>query len=64
MSAVAVNPELTNALKRCSWGGILPTLAERLALCETENPPYQDVLLLLLSDEISRRDSGATRRCA
>ena len=49
MSAVTVNPELTNALKRLRLGGLLPTLAERLALCEAQSLPYQDVLLLLLS---------------
>ena len=64
MSAVPVNPELTNALKRLRLGGLLPTLAERLALCETQSLPYQDVLLLLLSDEISRRESGAAERRA
>lgn len=64
MSAVTVNPELTNALKRLRLGGLLPTLAERLALCEAQSLPYQDVLLLLLSDEISRRESGAATRRA
>ena len=64
MSAVTVNPELTNALKRLRLGGLLPTLAERLALCEAQSLPYQDVLLLLLSDEISRRESGAAERRA
>ena len=64
MSAVTVNPELTNALKRLRLGGLMPTLAERLALCEAQSLPYQDVLLLLLSDEISRRESGAATRRA
>mgnify|MGYP000178541354 FL=1 len=64
MSAVPVNPELTNALKRLRLGGLLPTLAERLALCEAQSLPYQDVLLLLLADEISRRESGAATRRA
>lgn len=64
MSAVTVNPELTNALKRLRLGGLPPTLAERLALCEAQSLPYQDVLLLLLSDEISRRESGAATRRA
>lgn len=64
MSAVTVNPELTNALKRLRLGGLLPTLAERLALCEAQSLPYQDVLLLLLSDEISRREGGAATRRA
>jgi DNA replication protein DnaC len=64
MSATSLNPELVTALKRLRLGGLLPTLAERLALCEKQSLPYQDVLLMLLCDEISRRDSGATERRA
>lgn len=59
-----LNPELVTTLKRLRLGGLLPTLAERLSLCEKQNMPYQDVLLLLLQDEISRRDSGAATRRA
>ena len=64
MSATSLNPELVTALKRLRLGGPLPTLAERLTLCEKQSLPYQDVLLMLLCDEISRRDSGATERRA
>ena len=64
MTAASVNPELATALKRLRLGGLLPTLAERLSLCEKQNLPYQDVLLMLVSDEISRRDSGAAERRA
>ena len=64
MSATSLNPELVTALKRLRLGGLLPTLAERLTLCEKQSLPYQDVLLMLLCDEISRRDSGATERRA
>jgi DNA replication protein DnaC len=43
---------------------LLPTLAERLTLAEKEDTPYEDVLLMLLVDEISRRDSTASIRRA
>lgn len=59
-----VNPELVTVLKRLRLGGVLPTLAERLSLYEKQNLPYQEVLLLLLQDEVLRRDSGAAARRA
>jgi len=63
MSARTISPELTAAFKRLRLGGLLPTLAERLTLAEKQSTPLEDVLLMLLSDEISRRDStAATRR--
>jgi DNA replication protein DnaC len=64
MTATSLNPELVSALKRLRLGGLLPTLPERLSLCEKQSMPYQDVLLMLLCDEISRRDSGAAERRA
>ena len=58
-----ISPELVTALKRLRLGGLVPTLAERLTLAEKEETPYEDLLFLLLSDEISRLDStAATRR--
>jgi DNA replication protein DnaC len=64
MSARTVGPELVAALKRLRLGGLLPTLAERFTLAEKEDTPYEDLLLLLLVDEISRRDSNASTRRA
>ena len=64
MSAPSLNPELCSALKRLRLGGLLPTLAERLELARVHHTPYQDVLLMLLRDEIARRDSGAAQRRA
>ena len=64
MSARSISGELIAALKRLRLGGMLPTLAERLSLAEKEETPYEDVLLMLLVDEISRRDSTASIRRA
>jgi DNA replication protein DnaC len=64
MSARSISGDLITALKRLRLGGMLPTLAERLSLAEKEETPYEDVLLMLLVDEISRRDSTASIRRA
>jgi DNA replication protein DnaC len=64
MSARSVSVELIAALKRLRLGGLLPTLAERFTLAEKEDTPYEDLLLMLLVDEISRRDSTASIRRA
>ena len=64
MSARSIGPDLIAALKRLRLGGLLPTLAERLTLAEKEDTPYEDLLLMLLVDEISRRDSTASVRRA
>jgi DNA replication protein DnaC len=64
MSARSISGDLIAALKRLRLGGLLPTLAERLSLAEKEETPYEDVLLMLLVDEISRRDSTASIRRA
>jgi len=64
MSARSISSDLVAALKRLRLGGLLPTLAERFTLAEKEDTPYEDVLLMLLVDEISRRDSTASIRRA
>lgn len=64
MSARSISPDLVTALKRLRLGGLLPTLAERFSLAEKEDTPYEDLLLMLLVDEISRRDSTASIRRA
>lgn len=63
MSTRVIGTELVTALKRLRLGGLLPTLAERLTLAEKEDTPLEDLLLMLLTDEISRRETtAATRR--
>jgi DNA replication protein DnaC len=64
MSSRTIGAELVTALKRLRLGGLLPTLAERFILAEKEDTPYEDLLLMLLADEISRRDSNASSRRA
>jgi DNA replication protein DnaC len=64
MTARSLSPELVAVFKRLRLGGLLPTLPERLAMAEKTQVAYEDLLLLLLSDEISRRDSTASTRRA
>lgn len=54
-----LNPELVTVLKRLRLGRIIDTLPERLVLAEKQDMSLDDLLLLVLSDEISRRDSAA-----
>lgn len=53
------NPELVAALKRLKLGRIADTLADRLVLAEKQDTSIEDLLLMILTDEISRRDSAA-----
>jgi DNA replication protein DnaC len=59
-----LTPELIAALKRLKLGRIADTLPERLVLAEKQNMTFEDLLLLILSDENTRRDSSATERRA
>jgi DNA replication protein DnaC len=59
-----IGSELIGAFKRLRLGGLLPTLGERIALAEKEDTPIEDFLLMLLTDEIHRRESTATERRA
>jgi len=58
-AAHAINPELVTALKRLKLGRILDTLPERLVLADKQDMSIDDLLLLVLTDEIARRDSAA-----
>lgn len=58
-------PELKTALKKLKLGHIIAVLPERMMLAEKQSLSFEDALLLVLSDEVSRRESSAcTRRAA
>ena len=58
-----IHTDLKKSLRRLRLSPLLTTLPDRLALARKQRMPHQDTLLLLLLDEISRRDSmAATRR--
>lgn len=54
-----IQPDLKEALKRLKLGRLLDTLPERLALARQQKLPHQDFLLMLLGDEVERRESNA-----
>jgi DNA replication protein DnaC len=55
----SLSHELVAALKRLKLGRIADSLPDRLVLAEKQDMPFEDLMLLLLTDEISRRDTTA-----
>jgi len=63
MTTDLISPDLRATLRRLKLGRLLDTLPDRLTLARQQKMPHQDFLLLLLTDEVSRRDSlGVTLR--
>jgi DNA replication protein DnaC len=58
-SSPSLNPELITALKRLKLGRIAETLPDRLVLADKQEMTFDDLLLLVLTDEITRRDNTA-----
>jgi DNA replication protein DnaC len=56
----SLSPELVSALKRLKLGRIADTLADRLVLAEKQDMTFEDLLLLVITDEIARRDNAAS----
>ena len=55
----AISPELKTVMRRLKLSKMLDTLPDRLVLARQQKMPHQDLLLLVLSDEASRRDGLA-----
>jgi DNA replication protein DnaC len=65
MASEVISPDLKAVLRRLKLGRLLDTLPERLVLARQQKLPHQDFFLLVLSDEVSRRDAqAATLRAA
>ncbi|HYX21132.1 MAG TPA: ATP-binding protein [Thermoanaerobaculia bacterium] len=58
-SSPPLNPDLVGAHKRLRLGRIALSLPERLALADKDDMAFDELLLMLLTDEIARRDSAA-----
>ena len=56
----AISTDLKTVLRRLKLSRMLDTLPERFTLARQQKLPPHDFLLLVLSDEASRRDSQAT----
>lgn len=61
MTTELISSDLKTTLRRLRLGPLLDTLPERLVLARQQKMPHQDWLLLLLGDEVSRRESLAAR---
>lgn len=59
MNNETVTSDLKGLLRRLKLGKLLDTLPDRLTLARQQKMPHQDFLVLLLADEVSRRDSNA-----
>lgn len=59
MTANEIHPDLKSLLRRLKLGKLTDTLPERLAVARQQKMPHQDFLILLLGDEVARRDSNA-----
>lgn len=59
-----LSPDLKQVLRRLKLSPMLETLPERLELARQSKLPYQDFLLVVLSDEAQRRDGNAVRNRA
>jgi DNA replication protein DnaC len=63
MTTDSISPDLKTVLRRLKLSRVLDTLPERLTLARQQKLPPHDLLLLILSDEVARRDSlGVTLR--
>lgn len=59
MTTEVVSPDLTAALRRLKLSALLTTLPDRLTLARAQKMPHQDFLLVLVSDEVTRRNGLA-----
>jgi len=55
----SISNDLRAVLRRLKLSRLLDTLAERLTLARQQKMPHQDFLLLVLQDEVCRRDGQA-----
>jgi DNA replication protein DnaC len=62
MAARTIDPDLVTVLRRLRLGRVADTLLERMTLAEKQDMSLDQFLLLVLSDEVARRDSSAVAR--
>ena len=53
MTTDTISPDLKTTLRRLKLSRMLDTLPERLVLARQQKMPHQDLLLLVLSDEVT-----------
>jgi DNA replication protein DnaC len=60
----ALDPDLTATLRRLKLGQLIDTLPERLVLAKTNTLSHAEFLQIVLSDEVTRRDTTSAGRRA
>lgn len=60
----SLDPELKTVLKRLKLGNILHTLPERIVFAQAQGLSFGELLLLVLQDEVTRRDNSSAARRA
>lgn len=60
----SLDPELCTALRKLRLGQLIDTLPARIAMAEKDKVRFEDLLLVVLTDEISRRQSTSAARRA
>jgi DNA replication protein DnaC len=55
----AISSELAAAMRRLKLGRMLDTLPDRITLADSQGMSFEDLLTLVLTDEIARRDTTA-----
>jgi DNA replication protein DnaC len=64
MRTPTLDPALVSSLKKLKLGYLADTLPDRLVLADKQDLSFEGLLLLVLSDEIARRESTSTERRA
>ncbi len=64
MKTPTVSSELKDVLKKLKLGKIIPTLPERMLLAQRDKLSPDEWMLLVLADEVTRRESSAAHRRA
>lgn len=59
MTPEVITPDLKATLRRLKLGRLLDSLPERITLARQQTMTHQDFLLVVLSDEVTRRDTAA-----
>lgn len=59
-----ISPELRRAMKSLRLGQQIPTLADRIGMARKQQLDVEDFLVMLFTDEVSRRQSHSTQRRA
>jgi len=63
-TTITLDPDLIAALKKLKLGQLIASLPQRLALARKSKMSHEELMLLVLRDEIDRRESTATTRRA